>query len=99
MKYLDKFRDPQLARKLLANIRVYPEGSNTKDMEVAVFHASNGVEGASVQLEPQEGNWLDRSNGNFLAPMATRLTPLVATTDGSGVVTFPAAQLTMGANY
>lgn len=92
-----------------ANIRLFPEGVNTKDFVLTATSAAGAVANALVRLEPTvagatnslspiataAGTGLD----GFLAPFTSRLVSLTATSGSDGKVTFPAASLVLGATY
>lgn len=84
---------------LQANIRLFPAAPAGKDYQVVVSFNGAAVEGAAVQLIPTGGHVTPISGANYLDPVVTGYKTLQGTTDASGVATFPAAQLALGARY
>jgi len=99
---------------MLANIRLYPLGTEAQDLEIQVVQSGDVVKDAVVQLKPVLENKLDDSDGehvelrrskvlvderNFVLPYDTRLQSLRATTDEKGKVSFDKDQLVLGGVY
>ena len=85
----------------IVNIRVYPLGSQTKDLLVQV--TSDGVvyKGATVNLVPTGTSTL-RSHVDgqgFLVPLNVHAMPLTGITDDNGMTVFKAETLVLGGVY
>jgi hypothetical protein len=83
----------------IANIRLYPKSTQVKDLDVLVTHAGAPLANAQVILRSQGTNFLDPLHQNFLAPSNTRASTQTLTTDATGFVKFPAAELVLGGYY
>ena len=81
---------------LLANIKLYPKGTETRDLKFIVSHGGQKIAGAQVQLRSTGKNALDETG--TLAPQI-RLIPQTAATNSSGEVVFAAADLVLGGVY
>lgn len=84
-----------------ANVRLFPVAPAGKDYRVVVSFNGAPLAGAAVELIPTGGHVVVEANplDNFLDPVTTGYKTLKGTTDDSGVVTFPAAELALGAVY
>ncbi len=83
----------------IANIRLYPKGTQVKDFKVLVTNNGTPLPGAQVILRSQGDNFLDPLHANFLAPKNVRSTPQTITTGDDGKAVFPAAGLVLGGFY
>ena len=81
---------------LLANIKLYPKGTETRSLKFIVSHGGQKITGAQVQLRSLGKNVLDETN--VLAPQI-RLVPQTALTNSSGEVVFEASDLVFGGIY
>lgn len=81
---------------MLANIKLYPKGTQTQDLKFVISHDGEKVSGAQVQLRATGANVLDATGA--LAPQV-RLVPQTTSTSSSGEVVFPAAALVLGGIY
>jgi hypothetical protein len=86
----------RVAPTLLANIKLYPKGTETRDLKFIVSHGGLRVSGAQIQLRTTGGNVLDASG--TLTPQI-RIVPQTLVTNSSGEVAFPAADLVLGGIY
>lgn len=92
-------REVDIARSnptLLANIRLFPKGTETRDLKFVVSHGDQKVLGAQVQLRATGANIL--SGEGTIAPQI-RLVPQIATTNSAGEVIFKASDLVLGGIY
>jgi hypothetical protein len=83
----------------LANIRLYPKGSEVKDLDVLVLHNGAPLKGVQVTLLALGENYLQDGVGTFLDPNVTRAAPLTGTSDDAGHLVFAAADLVLGGHY
>ena len=81
----------------IVNVRLYPVGVQTQDLKIQVFYAAHAVKGATVQLVPNNANFLD--GGDFATPINGELMTQSATTGDDGIATFAAAGLVIGGHY
>jgi hypothetical protein len=83
----------------IVNVRIYPQNTQVKDLEVVVTHAGLPLEGATVVLRSVGTNFLDPVGQMFLSPTGVRQPTLSGTTDAQGITTFAAADLVLGGHY
>lgn len=83
----------------LGDIRVFPQGADTKDLVVHVTNNGVPVADTEVRMEPQTTANTFAKTGTFLAPSDARLVPMNMRTDAAGMVKFPAADLVVGGTY
>lgn len=81
---------------LLANIKLFPKGTETRDLKFIVSHGDQKVMGAQVQLRTTGTNVL---SGEGTVVPQVRIVPQTATTNSSGEVVFAAADLVLGGIY
>lgn len=91
-----------------ANIVLYPVGTRTQDLTLAVVYAGTPVKNATVELRPTGLNLLDKMedspaaakvSNKILPPRDLRLKTLTVTTNDAGVATFAKDDLVLGGIY
>jgi hypothetical protein len=83
---------------LLANIRLFPKGTETTDLRLTVVNDAKPLKGGRVLIEPSGSNAFDKSG--FLPPSSSRLVPIPElVTNDDGQVQVNKDLLVLGATY
>ena len=81
------------------NIRLFKEGTATRDVAFRLYFNSAAVADADVRLEPTSTLNTFSKAGTFLAPVDSRLIPMTVKSGADGIASFASGQLVLGAEY